>query len=325
MDKLTNAQYEAAKNIAIKCANLASDETTLIICEGRTRNIAELFKLQIQNHGNIAEIRIIEELVRHGQEPPKEVADMMLKADVIYGVTWKSLAHTKARSEAAEAGARFLSLPEFSLELLKDPSLLVDFREFEKISNNLANLLSNGSTIRIISESGTNIKSDIFGRIGNSCPGCVSFPGDLGSPPDIEANISPIENSSNGSIVVDGSIPFSGMGLLSTPIELVVEHGFIKKINGKAEMVERLEELFDRFEPKKSRILAEFGFGLNPKATLTGNMLTDEGTLGTVHFGFGSNITVGGLNDVSFHLDFVCRSYELQVDGIPVAQDGVML
>ena len=35
-----------------------------------------------------------------------------------------------------------------------------------------------------------------------------------------------------------------------------------------------------------------------------------------VHFGFGSNITVGGKNDVPFHLDFVIKKPDLFIDGL---------
>ena len=45
------------------------------------------------------------------------------------------------------------------------------------------------------------------------------------------------------------------------------------------------------------------GFGLNNKAKISGNMLEDEGVYGSIHFGFGSNITFGGKIKTSFHLD----------------------
>ena len=69
-------------------------------------------------------------------------------------------------------------------------------------------------------------------------------------------------------------------------------------------------------------VLAECGVGLNPAATLTGVMLTDEGSLGTVHFGFGSNSTVGGINEIAFHVDFVCRAATMSVDGKVIIQKG---
>ena len=82
-----------------------------------------------------------------------------------------------------------------------------------------------------------------------------------------------------------------------------------------------------RIGDDKAYVLAECGIGLNPAARLTGHMLTDEGTLGSVHFGFGSNATVGGYNDVPFHIDCVIREATLWIDqsavlvgGVPVAR-----
>jgi leucyl aminopeptidase (aminopeptidase T) len=54
-------------------------------------------------------------------------------------------------------------------------------------------------------------------------------------------------------------------------------------------------------------------------------MLTDEGAMGCVHFGLGANHTVGGLNEVDFHLDFVVRDASLWVDGVPMIADGAFL
>ena len=51
-------------------------------------------------------------------------------------------------------------------------------------------------------------------------------------------------------------------------------------------------------------------------------MLTDEGVLGCVHFGFGSNHTVGGKINVPFHLDFVFRDVSLDVDNVTLLSNG---
>lgn len=318
MTIISKKQHQAAKNIAVNCANLISSESALIIYEDQTADVAKVFELIIRQHGASVQMVRVAELNTHGEEPELQVARMMFSVDVIYALTWKSLAHTKARAQAAVLGARFLSLPEFSLALLDDPALLVNFQRYGELTNKLVKAFHDASKIQILSEAGTNLICDVTGRSGNSCPGWVSKPGDLGSPPDIEANISPIEDRSSGKIIVDGSIPFSGFGLLTNPIELIIENGNIKDIKGDPVVVKKLILLFDQYGSEKSRTLAECGFGLNPKARLTGNMLTDEGAFGTVHFGFGSNITVGGLNDVPFHLDFVCRSFRLLIDDLPM-------
>ena len=75
-------------------------------------------------------------------------------------------------------------------------------------------------------------------------------------------------------------------------------------------------------QDKKRRILAEFGIGINHKSKLTGNMLTDEGCRGTVHFGFGSNSTVGGKNSVNFHLDFIMKKPTVLIDNKKIIKDG---
>ena len=43
-------------------------------------------------------------------------------------------------------------------------------------------------------------------------------------------------------------------------------------------------------------------------------MLEDEGCAGTIHLGFGSNATIGGRNEVAFHLDFVVRRPSVWID-----------
>ena len=111
-------------------------------------------------------------------------------------------------------------------------------------------------------------------------------------------------------------------GLLHKPIILEIKDGKISKISGNQHDVDKLEALFVSHGNKKSRILAECGVGLNPAANLTGVMLTDEGSLGTIHFGFGSNSTVGGINEIAFHVDFVCRAATMSVDGNVVIQKG---
>jgi len=161
---------------------------------------------------------------------------------------------------------------------------------------------------------------DIRDRVGNCCPGFVSkdYRGEsffLGSPPDIEANVSPVEDASNGIVVVDGSVTADGVGLLTSTVTLHVVDGAIRDVQcADVDVAETIRQLLASVGSPKAYVLAECGVGLNPKARLTGNMLIDEGTLGCVHFGFGSNSTVGGRNDVPFHVDFVFRDASVWVD-----------
>jgi len=146
----------------------------------------------------------------------------------------------------------------------------------------------------------------VSGRKGNSAPGYVNSDIKLGSPPDIECNIAPIEDKSNGIIVVDGSIPHPKIGLLKSKISLKIRDGKIKDVSGEESVVQKISNILGL--KSNSVFLGEFGIGLNNKAELTGKMLLDEGCLGTIHFGFGSNIALGGTIETNYHLDFVLNS-----------------
>jgi leucyl aminopeptidase (aminopeptidase T) len=308
--------------LLVDCGKLAAHERVTIVCDPSTRQVATIVHEVAKSISGTVNLLESPELDMHGQEPPDEIARAMLHCDLLIGLTSKSMAHTAARRNATDQGARYLSLPDYSLNLLADPSLQADYDWGADMARYVSDAFTKGSTAHVTTPNGTDVTLDISGRTGNCCPGIVQKAGDLGSPPDIEANVSPIESASKGIVVVDGSIPFPGFGLLDAPITLTIEDGAIRDFHGDAKIVEKLMRLFDSQDSKKTRVLAECGVGLNPKATLTGVMLTDEGAYGTMHFGFGSNATVGGLNDVAFHLDFVFRQPSLAIDGQKLIVDG---
>jgi leucyl aminopeptidase (aminopeptidase T) len=217
-------------------------------------------------------------------------------------------------------------MPDYDLALLQNPAVMIDYHAASARVRRFADALDAGARVQVTTASGTDIELNIAGRSANFCPGFVATPGALGSPPDVEANVSPVETDSNGTVVVDGSIPCREIGLLSAPVTLTVRDGKICNIATANDALHAcLTGLFDRVGSDNALILGECGIGLNPAAELTGNMLTDEGAFGCVHFGFGSNATVGGANDVPFHLDFVFRQPTLSVDGEVLIDGGDVL
>ena len=316
---------EGADLLLKSCGRVRHGEAVVIVCDRDTRNLGEL----LESRATLITPRVIlieiSPLDMHGQEPPPHLADQMANGDLCLGITAKSMAHTEARRMSALNGTRYLSLPDYTMDLLTHPSLRADFARRGVLARHVADLFTAGSSVRVTSPGGTDITLGIEGRVGNCCPGFVDGPGQLGSPPDIEANVSPIETSGEGVVVVDGSIPYPGIGLLKEPVTLAVKEGRIHTIEGHPETVSKLRQLFESAESPKAYVLAECGVGLNDKAGLTGAMLTDEGAAGTMHFGFGSNYTVGGLNEVAFHLDFVFRIPSLEVDGVSVLHRGELL
>jgi len=323
---IVNQHYRAVRHVLRHCAGVGSDEPVTIVYDIRTEGVAKLFAEEarwLSSHVAVLDAPVV---TMHGIEPPPEVAAAMADAAVILGLTYTSMAHTRARQAACARGARYLSLPEYSLDLLGDPAIVTNYRAQAPTVRRMAEAFTRGASAHISTALGTDIHIDIKGRRGNYCPGFVDLPGELGSPPDIEANVSPVETESRGTIVVDGSIPCREIGLLASPITLHVERGRITSIDGHdSAVVATLDSLFKATNSDRAYVLAECGVGLNEDARLIGIMLTDEGAKGCMHFGFGSNATVGGVNDVPFHLDFCFRHATLAVDGVTLIRHGEVL
>lgn len=304
------------------CADVLPNDTVLVISDSDTESLGATLATIAQTHAAAVRHHSISRLAIHGLEPPGWIADLMVQSTVIFCLTRMSLAHSKARFVACERGARFLSLPDFSVATLESAALRADFRGIERQATELASAFTRGSLIHLTTDAGTDLVMSIAGRQGNAAPGWCNGPGSLASPPDAEANVAVVEDATNGVVVVDGSIPHPRLGLLTEPLTLVIGSGRVQKILGLRSAV--LEEIY-ALGGDGSRVVAEFGVGLNPHARLCGAMLEDEGTLGTAHLGMGSNATIGGANHVAFHLDHVIRDVNITVDARQIMRTGKIM
>lgn len=315
--------YEKIINIFLdNTLNIEPRFKNLIIYDSSTQNLLKYF-IPVFYKKNIFTIcKKIDLKKNHGFEPSIEIAKLMKESNLVLCLTKYSMAHSKARNNFSKIGGRFLSMPGYSKKILSDKAILANFKEHDKITKKISKILTLGKKCKIFSEDGTNLECNLSGRLANSCPGHVMEKGSLGSPPDVEANISPIENQSNGFLTINGSIANEEIGLLNKPVYLIIKNGKIAQIKSDSKKINNLlKKTFYKFGPK-SKVLAEIGIGLNKKAKLTGHMLTDEGSYGCIHFGFGSNFSVGGKNKVDFHLDFITKKHSLYIDEKLIIKKG---
>lgn len=313
---------QGARILVEFCGQVRLEDRVLIITDSTTKEVGRLLLDAANKASNSVVTMETDDQDVHGTEPPAPVAKAMLEADVIFAAAKSSIAHTQARSNATKRGARFLSLPEYSIEQLASPALTVDFVECARTAKKIKDLFDAGRSIRITTKKGTDLTLDCSDRTGNFCPGFCAKPGSLGSPPDIETNVAPLEDRSSGTLIVDGSIPFRGIGLLDEDICVTIKKGSITGISGGGAKGERLLHVLESRGSPAAKVLAEFGVGMNPKARLCGLMLEDEGCAGTVHFGFGSNSTIGGKNVINFHIDFVIRKPTVSIDERIIIKEG---
>ena len=317
------AEQRGAQRLVEHCAAVRAGEHVLVLCDPGTRAVAEHIADAARQAGAGVELAEIAPLRNHGQEPPPAAGEAMRAADVVFGATAMSLAHTDARRHASAAGARFLSLPDYTLAVLAGEALRADFRALTAVATRVAESLSGAGSLRLTTPAGTDLRLDASGRTGNAAPGWCDGPGTLASPPDAEANVALVEDAGNGLLVVDGSIPCPELGLLASPLRLHVADGRVQSVEGDGASI--LQGLLDRPGDSASRVVAELGIGLNPRARVVGSMLEDEGAAGTVHIGIGANIALGGRNRVPFHLDHVLREPTLVIGSEPILVDGRLI
>ncbi|MBM4420012.1 MAG: hypothetical protein FJ034_00190 [Chloroflexi bacterium] len=319
----SKAAVEGADILVNTCGRLKRGERLVVVCDTSTREVGDILAERGRLVSDAVELHEVAPFAMHGQEPPAAVADRMSAAALIMGVTAKSMVHTSARRNSSLKGARYLSLPDYSMSLLEHKSLRADFAARGAIGDRIAAAYTAGNEARVRTPAGTDITLNIAGRIGASTPGFVVKPGEMSSPPDIECYVAPLEDGSNGVVVVDGSIPYPTLGLIKTPVRFRVSKGRIAEITCPDQGLEtEVRNVFASAGSEKVYVLAESGVGLNDLAELSGIMLTDEGAAGTMHFGFGSNFSIGGVNEVAFHLDCVMRKPTLTVDGKVIIEGG---
>lgn len=219
------------------------------------------------------------------------------------------------QSSVRLAGGGFIS------QDILENELSADYEEIAVLTNALADWMQGRSTIHITTALGTDLQLSATGRRWRADTGIFRGPG-FGNLPAGEVFISPVEDSAEGVLVVDTSLP--GL-MLSEPIRLTFEKGRVVQIEG-GEGVAYLEQLLAMSEGQPnaewSRVIGELGIGTNPKARLQGNLMTDEKVAGTVHVALGRNDMFGGNNPAPMHIDMVVSQPTLRVDGDLLIENG---
>lgn len=214
-----------------------------------------------------------------------------------------------------------------------DRTVNIDYSLLADRCKKLGKKYENAVSVHVTAPGGTDITVPVENRTALFDDGDFSKPGSGGNIPAGEVFISPVVgdpskdgSGCNGKIVFDGSMTFGdGDSIIKTPIEVTVVNGFVKDVKGKEEAKRLLDTITDaeakalkmekegklpkgqgEIYKQNARNIGELGIGLNPAATITGNMLEDEKAFRTCHFAIGMNYD--GDAPSLIHLDGVVRN-----------------
>ncbi|MBU7014908.1 MAG: aminopeptidase [Theionarchaea archaeon] len=308
---------KGARKIVIECARVTPGEKVLVVTDsGRDLAVAYALMEAAMEVGSEVAAITMRERTAPGEEPPPHVSRAMLESDVILQATSTVMAFTQAKKDACKKGARFAAMTGMIPEILTSPALTdTDFGKEQETIKKMSGLVNAAKKAKVTTPGGTDLVMSLEGRTSDACTSILDAPGCASGLPDLEVYIAPVENSVNGTAVIDATI--SSSGLVTSPVTLTIKDGIVQKIEGGKD-AEVLRTLLENQRNPHVYQVAELGIGLNPNACLRGAIIEDEGVLGTAHVAVGDNTVFGGTNRAPIHIDMVMKDPTLELDGTVV-------
>jgi hypothetical protein len=276
-------------------------------------------------------------------DPPAAVCESMMKSDINVLIASTGMLHSPANFRAMEAGIPAICMDGgMTLEWFQSGAVTDDMRQIAVRKHYVAQDVfgPNAKECRVTSRYGTEFAYRVDDRIF-----VPPLPSDSFDPykiinfdkdenrkggnlyyylfPTGEFNVAPIEGSANGKLVID--LTMHHLGRLATPIELTVEQGRVTKIDGGADARILRDYLHVYGDDNAYMCPAEASVGVNAKAVVRGIQREDKNIMGTMHFGLGTNIDVGGSVKSKIHMDGVILEPTLYVDGMKKIASGRIL
>lgn len=276
-------------------------------------------------------------------DPPAAVQESMMKSDVNVLLASTGMLHCPANFRAMAAGIPAICMDGgMVLEWFQSGAVSDDMKQIAVRKHYVAKNLfgETAKECRVTSRYGTDFTYRVAGRVF-----VPPLPTDAFDPykiinfdkdenrkggnlyyylfPTGEFNVAPIEGSAEGKLVID--LTMHHIGRLAEPIELMVEKGRIVRIEGGADARTLRDHLAVYGDDNAYLCPAEASVGINAKAVVRGIQREDKNIYGSMHFGLGTNIDVGGSVKSKIHMDGVILEPTLFVDGVKRIDNGRFL
>lgn len=310
---------ESAYNVLKNGLNVKKDEEILIVADDKQQSIlVEAFTTA----GHLLEaktgVAMYPTVLKQNQEPMKFIEESLKSVDAAIVLPVVSITHVEAIRQARKVGTRVLVCSGLD-ERMMIGAVNADYNKLSQLTNRYVKLFNQADQVRVTCPNGTDVTLSVKGRSTMAVDGICNEPGAWNFAPAGTTATAPVEGTTSGCIVFDGSLaPF---GVVDQPVILEVKDGKIVSIEG-GKTAEKFRSLLFSFENENVYNIAEIGIGTNDKAELSGKLIEDERILGTVHFGIGKSLNIGGIVDAPFHTDGMIMKPTVYIDTQIVVEEG---
>ena len=228
---------------------------------------------------------------------------------------------TPATLQARANGTRVLNTVVNGIEDYVVRALLdVDYDAMIRNAELMGRLFEQTKVCRTTTAHGTDLTCEFAPRKALVGDGALTEDGEVDFYPGAQLSIAPVEETINGTIVVDASDGVQGV--VSTPYAMTVENGVVVGIEGGKEANAMRVWMETRNDPDIYKV-CHYSIGLNPQAGISGNLIEDERMLGSLDIGFGYQDpkfggTVGSTSP--YHQDIMIASPRVELDGVVLCE-----
>jgi leucyl aminopeptidase (aminopeptidase T) len=317
-----------AVNIIHTCVGVEAEEHVLIAVD---QPLAYIRDALLEEAGKVAPKELWTHTFPDDERPfgeyPPEMLELATRADAVILMLASldpriEMPAWVAGRQAILAGGARLAAGAYIDQSILDHELSADYEEVAAVTEGLKRKLGGCSEIRIQTRLGTDLRLSTAGRQWLADSGKLRGRGAYGNLPGGEIAVAPLEDSAEGQLVVDKTLP--GL-VLSEPVRITFREGRAAEISdgpGASYLLDVIADGEKRTDGEGCRVVAELGIGTNPRARLQGNIVTDEKAAGTIHIAIGRNDFLGGTNAAPIHVDAVVGEPNVLVDGEQIIEGG---
>ncbi len=305
MDAQFDEMVEGAKNALSTVLSVQKGDDLLIVLDDSKQDIGMAFEKGARHLGANTMIYSLSKHARPIMDIPKDLSDMFKDYGVIINTFQSDSRETPFRVkllyEEIQYKARVGHAPGITTGMMREGPMKVDYSKIVKQADHLMQVFLNVERVHITAPSGTDLKMELGRRLWQTDVKIKK--GDFGNLPAGEVWCAPVEDGTNGVVVVDGSI--GDLGSVPSPLTLKVEAG--KLVSAECADIEFAKQVWELSNiDRMASTIGELGIGLNPGAKISGIMLEDEKASETSHIAFGNNLDMdGGRNDSKTHRDYL--------------------